>query len=169
ALGDVSLNKVPFIIAADQGIYARNGLDVHQFITPNAAKAIAADGIVVPKAYIGEAGAATPISIGGGAAMISGVSRGRDRRIVISTTENVVRDHIIARTDIKSEQDLKGRVLGAGVGNVPAYAAAVYLRHIGLDKDVMVSKDDNFEALKAGKIDAFIGNLFSAARAPEEG
>ena len=34
ALGDVSLNKVPFLIAADAGIYARNGLDVRQFITP---------------------------------------------------------------------------------------------------------------------------------------
>ena len=38
ALGDVSLNKVPFLIAADAGIYARNGLDVHQFITPAAAE-----------------------------------------------------------------------------------------------------------------------------------
>ena len=37
ALGDVSLNKVSFLIAADTGIYARNGLDVHQFITPGAA------------------------------------------------------------------------------------------------------------------------------------
>ena len=36
ALGDVSLNKVSFLIAADAGIYAKNGLDVHQFITPGA-------------------------------------------------------------------------------------------------------------------------------------
>src|SRR5579871_5736867 len=33
ALGDVSLQKVPFIIAADAGLYEQNGLDVHQFIT----------------------------------------------------------------------------------------------------------------------------------------
>ena len=38
ALGDASLNKVPFLIAADTGIYARNGLDVHQYITPGAAE-----------------------------------------------------------------------------------------------------------------------------------
>ena len=37
ALGDVSLNKVSFLIASDTGIYARNGLDVHQYITPGAA------------------------------------------------------------------------------------------------------------------------------------
>jgi ABC-type nitrate/sulfonate/bicarbonate transport system substrate-binding protein len=169
ALGDVSINKVPFIIAADQGIYTKNGLDVHLFITPSAAKVIAGDGIIVPKEYIGEAGAKAPVSIGGGAAMVSGVSKGRDRRVVISTTETMVRDHIISRNDIQTEQALKGKTLGAGVGNVPAYAATVYLHHVGLDKDVTVSKDNDFEALKTGKVDAFMGNLFSASRAKEQG
>ena len=36
-LGDVSLTKLPFIIAADNGIYEKNGLKVSQFITPAAA------------------------------------------------------------------------------------------------------------------------------------
>src|SRR5438477_9932503 len=36
ALGDVSLNKVSFLIAADAGIYDKNGLDVIKFITTGA-------------------------------------------------------------------------------------------------------------------------------------
>ena len=50
ALGDVSINKVPFLIAADAGLYAKNGLDVEQFITPFAADAIRRSGVVVPPA-----------------------------------------------------------------------------------------------------------------------
>ena len=38
-LGDVSLTKLPFVMAAEAGIYRRNGLEVKQFITPNAADA----------------------------------------------------------------------------------------------------------------------------------
>jgi hypothetical protein len=33
-LGDVSLTKLPFIVAADAGIYERNRLKVSQFISP---------------------------------------------------------------------------------------------------------------------------------------
>src|SRR5579872_1603839 len=65
ALGDVSLNKVPFLIAADAGIYAKNGLDVHQFITPAAAEVARQSGVIVPSGYI-KAGGNAPIDIGGG-------------------------------------------------------------------------------------------------------
>jgi ABC-type nitrate/sulfonate/bicarbonate transport system substrate-binding protein len=37
SLGDVSINKVPFLVAADQGLYAKYGLDVHQTISAGAA------------------------------------------------------------------------------------------------------------------------------------
>ena len=39
-LGDVSLTKLPFVMAAEAGIYRRNGLEVRQYITPNAAELI---------------------------------------------------------------------------------------------------------------------------------
>src|SRR5262249_13546131 len=47
-LGDVSLTKLPFIMAADNGIYERNGLQVSQFTTPSAAEAVRGSGVVVP-------------------------------------------------------------------------------------------------------------------------
>ena len=36
-LGDVSLNKIPFVAAFEAGIYKKNGLDVEQSVTPAAA------------------------------------------------------------------------------------------------------------------------------------
>src|SRR4029077_5090871 len=63
-LGDVSLTKLPFIMAADNGIYEKNGLKVSQFITPGAAAAVRGSGVIVPpeniKSVVGE------INVGGG-------------------------------------------------------------------------------------------------------
>ena len=39
-LGDVSLNKLMFVIAAETGTYKKNELDVTQFITPGAAASL---------------------------------------------------------------------------------------------------------------------------------
>src|SRR5258708_39071084 len=47
-LGDVSLTKLPFIMAADNGIYVRNVLHVSHFITPAAAHAARGSGVIVP-------------------------------------------------------------------------------------------------------------------------
>ncbi len=53
-LGDVSLTKLPFVMAAEAGIYRRNGLDVKQYITPRAAELIRhSSGVVVPKEFVG--------------------------------------------------------------------------------------------------------------------
>src|SRR5215813_2528490 len=77
ALGDVSLNKVAFLIAADAGIYARNGLDVHQFITPGAAQVARNSGVVVPSEYVKADLGMAPIDIGGGSPMIYRVANAK--------------------------------------------------------------------------------------------
>src|SRR5947209_10897551 len=124
ALGDVSINKVPFLIAADNGIYARNGLDVHQFITPAAAAAVRASGVNVPPEYVRPESGDAPITIGGGAPMISNVARNPKAplRVIVSTTETIFRSHLIAGQAVKSFSDLKGKRVGtAGAGSVPYY------------------------------------------------
>src|SRR5678816_4484082 len=65
ALGDVSLNKVSFLIAADAGIYAKNGLDVRQYITPGAAQVARNSGVMVPEQYIKADIGNAPLSVGG--------------------------------------------------------------------------------------------------------
>ena len=171
ALGDVSLNKVSFLIAADAGIYARNGLEVHQFITPGAAEVARKSGVVVPaenvKADIGNA----PISIGGGSPMIYRV--GTDpkalHRILLTTTESIIRDHIIAAPGIKSVQDLKGKRLGYSVPGAVTHVGAVgFARKMGWEpgKDItLVGGGNAINPLLEGKEDALLGSgmLFSKA------
>src|SRR4029079_18280559 len=71
SLGDVSLNKVAFLVAADNGIYEKNGLKVRQFITAKAANRIKRSGVSVPPEFVNDDEKdAAPISIGGGSPMI---------------------------------------------------------------------------------------------------
>src|SRR5690348_4551495 len=68
-LGDVSLTKLPFVMAAEAGIYRRNGLDAKQYITPRAAELIRqSSGVVVPKDFVGTG--VGDINIGGGSPTI---------------------------------------------------------------------------------------------------
>src|SRR5215472_7046168 len=93
ALGDVSLNKVPFLIAADSGIYAKNGLDVHQFITPGAAEVARNSGVIVPEQYVKRDVGNAPIDIGGGSPMIYRVANDPKgiHRVVLATTESIIK------------------------------------------------------------------------------
>src|SRR5690242_14043838 len=127
ALGDVSLNKVPFLIAADAGIYGKNGLDVHQFITPGAAEVARNSGVIVPPAYVKSDIGTAPFDIGGGSPMIYRVAndpRGI-HRVVLATTESTIKDHIIASPSITKVEDLKGKRLGYSVPGAVTHVGAL--------------------------------------------
>jgi NitT/TauT family transport system substrate-binding protein len=173
ALGDVSLNKVSFLIAADAGIYARNGLGVHQFITPGAAEVARNSGVVVPKEYVKQDIGSAPISIGGGSPMIYRVvhdPRAIDR-VLIATTESIIRDHIITTAAIAKVEDLKGKRLGYSVpGAVTHVGALSFAKHMGWDpnKDItLVGNGNALNPLKEGREDALLGSAMLFAMAPE--
>src|SRR3954468_109232 len=172
ALGDVSINKVPFLIAADAGIYARNGLDVHQFITPGAAEAAKKSGVMVPQEYV-QADGKAPVSVGGGSPMMMGAMRktGAVSRVIVSTTEEIARDHVIALPSVKSLADLKGKRIGySGYGTVTNYDALAFVKKMGWDpqKDVtLVGDSATLEALKQGKVDAIMGSAMIVALAEQ--
>ena len=86
-LGDVSLTKLPFIMAADYGIYEKNNLKIRQYITPSAAKAIEAKGVKVPAENIGrEEGI---INIGGGSPTMVRMHSvaTAPQRVILATTD----------------------------------------------------------------------------------
>jgi len=172
ALGDVSINKVPFLIAADAGIYSRNGLEVHQFITPGAAEAAKKSGVMVPPEYV-KADAKAPVSIGGGSPMMMGATRkpGPVPRVIVSTTEDIARDHVIALPTVKSFADLKGKRIGySGNGTVTHFDALSFVKKMGWDpqKDVtLVGDSATLEALKQGKVDAIMGSAMIVAMAEQ--
>jgi ABC-type nitrate/sulfonate/bicarbonate transport system substrate-binding protein len=175
SLGDVSLNKVPFLVAADAGIYAKNGLSVHQYITPYAADKARRQGVDVPAQYVRESEADDAhISVGGGTPMIVGFTRDvlSTDRVIIATFEGFVRDHIISSQAIRTPADLKGKRLGySGDDAVTHLAAIAFARQMGWDpqRDISLYIHGNTPAaITSGRIDAFIGSALVQSMASKE-
>lgn len=176
SLGDVSINKVPQLVAADQGIYAKYGLEVHQTISAGAARTAAASGVMVPEAYVNAGGGQpAPIEVGGGSPMINSTIRnGRGvSRVIVLTQEAWVEDHIIGKPSLGSIQDLKGKRLGySGVGAVTHFAALSLARKLGWDAQhdlTLVQGSATLDALKQDKVDAIITSAMVIALAPKAG
>ncbi len=174
ALGDVTINKIPFLIAADSGIYQSNGLDVHQFITRDAAELARKSGVVVPPEMVRQDIDRAPISIGGGSpAIYNAVYSGGTDYVVLATLESVFKSHIIAAPRIRTVEDLRGKRLG--------YAAAGRANHIGLlsfarvmgwtpGRDIiLVDRASTIADIKSGRADATAAGAVIVALAPEAG
>ena len=175
SLGDVSINKVPFLVAADQGLYAKYGLDVHQTISAGAARAAAASGVVVPDGYVSRDASADPlIEVGGGSPMINSVINRRGKpRVIVLTQEAMAASHVIARPGIASLQDLKGKRLGfSGVGSVTHFNALSLAKQFGWDPDrdiTLVAGSANIEALEQDKVDAILTSAMGIALGTQAG
>lgn len=161
-LGDVSLTKLPFIMAADNGIYERNGLKVSQFITPSAAAAVRGSGVVVPPENI-KSNVIAEINIGGGSpTMVRMTSVATaPHRVILATTDNVSRFHVISRADITQPEELKGKRIGYGnLGALDHLSMVLFLRKMGWDpnRDVsMLSNGNGPQSIVKGLVDAFAG------------
>jgi NitT/TauT family transport system substrate-binding protein len=160
-LGDVSLTKLPFIMAADNGIYEKNGLKVSQYITPGAAQAVRGSGVIVPpeniKSVVGE------INIGGGSpTMVRMTSVATaPHRVILATTDAVSRFHIISRADIARPADLKGKRIGYGsLGALDHLSMVLFLRRMGWQEDYnvsMLANGNGPQSIVKGLVDAFAG------------
>jgi ABC-type nitrate/sulfonate/bicarbonate transport system substrate-binding protein len=160
-LGDVSLNKLMFVIAAETGTYKKNGLDVTQFITPGAAAVVRRSGIEVPKEFIRN----TPgdINIGGGSPLMVAMTTNAlaTERVILATTDPVSRFHVISRPDITRPEDLKGKRIGYSVyGALSHFSAINFAKRMGWDPDRDISLIGNamsVDVLKSGRVDALVG------------
>jgi len=164
ALGDVSLNKLIFAVAQDAGIFRKNGLDVEQFITPGAAARSARSGVVIPKERIGASEGAAEFSIGGGAPLIVGrvTDATAGDRIILASTDQVVRWHIVAQPSITRPEQLKGKRLGySGYGAMTHFEALAFCKIMGWDPVQDIALFENALALdtfRDGTVDAFVAD-----------
>jgi NitT/TauT family transport system substrate-binding protein len=172
-LGDVSLTKLPFIMAADYGIYERNGLKIRQYITPSAARAVEARGVKVPPENVGrEEGI---INIGGGSPTMVRMHSlaNAPQRVILATTDIYSRFHILSRGDIKTAADVKGKRIGYGnPGALSHFSLLMYLKKIGLDpeKDVeMYQNGGEIEFVMKGKVDIIAANGVTVEEAKKHG
>jgi NitT/TauT family transport system substrate-binding protein len=161
-LGDVSLNKLMFVIAAETGTYKKNGLDVAQFITPGAAAVVRRSGIEVPKEFVRNVPG--DINIGGGSPLMVAMTTNALAvdRVILATTDPVSRFHVISRPDITKPEDLKGKRIGYSVhGALSHYSAISFARRMGWDPDRDISLIGNamsVDVLKSGRVDALVGD-----------
>ena len=177
SLGDVSLNKVAFLVAADNGIYEKNGLRVRQFVTANAASRIKRSGVNVPADFIGteEEEAAAPLNIGGGSPLIVRMTSDARaaNRVILLTFEDTSKFHIISKKELNSLDDLKGKRLGySSFGAVSHLMALALLKQKGWspENDIsLIGEGMAYEALKKDKVDAFIGSEIYYGMAEKQG
>ncbi|MBF8305212.1 MAG: hypothetical protein HW398_400 [Acidobacteria bacterium] len=175
SLGDVSLNKLIFVIAQEEGIYKKNGLEIEQYITPRAAGVVKNSGVHIPPEYVREFSEEPPISIGGGSPFMvrSTTSARAPNRVIVASTDNTVRWHVIAQPEIKRLADLKGKRIGySEYGAMTHFMALSFVLKMGWDPNQDVSLLSNalaVDTLKNRTVDAFIGDEVARTMAAAAG
>ena len=170
--GYASINKIPFVIAYEEGIYEKNGLDVDQFVSSGATEVtrvvrelwfnLFKSSLNIPHHPIRPPNDRAPISIGGGLPHTLRRTTNANWRdwIVLATTDHIVRWHIVAQPDITSLEQLKGKRLGfSNVGAMTHYIALILAETMGWDpvQDIsLISGAQSYQMLENGIVDAFI-------------
>lgn len=173
-LGDVSLTKLSTIMAYDHGIFERNGLAVDMFITPRAAEAVREEGVIVPPKNI-RTGVIADITIGGGSPTIVRMTTVAQtpQRVILATMDNVIRFHVLARHDITTPAQLKGKRIGySAPGSLDHLAVLLLLKRAGLDpiRDVEMYESAPSEGdIVNGRVDAMAGSELAIAAAKRDG
>ena len=174
----LSISKVPFVIAYDQGLYAKYGLDVEIWMPPfgkHTEEVYASPltrlwrmtGIGVPKRPDIFVDGATPMMVR--LAQENGVRR----RVAIGGTDCVVRAHIIGRKGIASLDELKGKRIGVSASYTTAgFKALLLAQRMGWDpvKDISIMGGvSDIEPLLDGSVDAVVGYEEAYAHALKAG
>jgi NitT/TauT family transport system substrate-binding protein len=173
-MGDVSLTKLPFIIAAENGIFTKNGLKADLFITPGAAAVVRAAGVIVPPQNI-RSGVTAEINIGGGSPNVVRMTTVATfpRRVILATMDPIARFHIIARKGITNVKQLKGKRIGyEAPGSLDQLSLLFFFRQQGWNpaRDVeMYSQGGDPGAIMRGEVDAFAGSEIAITAAKKLG
>jgi ABC-type nitrate/sulfonate/bicarbonate transport system substrate-binding protein len=174
-LGDVSLNKLPFVMAYEEGLYKKNGLNVRPMFARGAVEIIRGSGVTVPEEFIFSGHDKISIKIGGASPTITRLTTkaGSWDPVILGSTHRVSRWYIVSRTDIESAEQLKGKRIGySGVGAVTHFVAISFAQHMGWDPNLDWSMMDDglaVEALQKGYVDAFVAPELHATMAVKAG
>jgi NitT/TauT family transport system substrate-binding protein len=161
-LGDVSMNKLPFVMAYDEGIFKDNGLDMVPKFSRSSVEIIRKSGIDMSDEFILDKDETTPIRVAGAAPSIVGMTTeaGRQDMIILGSTHQIERWRIIGNTDIRTPEQLKGKRIGySGYGAVSHMAAISFAQKMGWDPQYdwsMMSDALGVDALQKGYVDAIM-------------
>jgi len=174
-MGDVSLNKLPFVLAYEEGIFEKNGLDVKPIFTRGSVEIIRRSGVDVPEEFILKGDTQTPIKIGGSCPTIVGLTTraGRWDPMILGSTHLISRWRIVSHPDITSPDQLKGKRIGySGYGAVTHFVAISFAEAMGWDPNLdwsMIADGLGVDALQQGHVDAFVAPELHATMAVDAG
>jgi NitT/TauT family transport system substrate-binding protein len=160
-MGDVSINKVPFLVAMDQGLYDKHGLDVT--LIPFGESAARVHGVPdTVSRELRDLEDEAQISIGGGApGMVSKVRASTPSdRVILATTDHIVHWDIVAREGIDRVEDLKGkRIAISSISACTGVVAKMLAEKMGWDheQDIAILQGNySVTPLEEGWTDALI-------------
>jgi len=175
-LGTRGLSKLPFVIAYDQGLYEKYGLDVELFMPPPEFDG----GIEARRGFLTrhrfrKAELADIVVDGATPMIVNRTTNIRARRqIVLASTDCVVRTHIIGRKGLETLEELKGKRLGISghIRTTTSFVALLLARRMGWDpiRDISLMRNGwKLDSLRSGEVDAIVANERTFAAAKEEG
>jgi ABC-type nitrate/sulfonate/bicarbonate transport system substrate-binding protein len=175
-----SISKLPFVIAWDQGLYKKHGLNVRLKMPPpdfEGGIVVRADGLLTriwrrlrrkpePPADIIVDGH-TPF-------MVRRAMFARESRLIaLASTDCVVRAHIVSRPEISSLEELKGKRLGVSyLRATTGFVALLLAQRMGWDAvhDISIMEGGrDVDALREGKVEAIVAAERAYAEAKPEG
>lgn len=151
-----AISKLPLVIAQDQGLYKKHGLDVEIWMPePEYPNAITMD-IERPEE--------PDLSIDGGTPMINNLATNAryPKRIILASTDCSVRWHIIGQKGLTRLEDLKGKRLGiSNPSAMTSFVSRLLAKRMGWDpvQDISImSNAQTTDALKENLVDAFVAD-----------
>ena len=170
------MSKLPFVIAATQGVYKKHGLDVDFQLgdPPPDAFPIRAWRWMGRRAGFLVAPSIPDILVNGHGPSIIGVAWGRNlpHTVAIAATDCSVRDYVIARRGLSTLEDLKGKRLGINAEeSTSGYAGLLLVQRMGWTRgrDISIVRPAGIEELQDGTVDAIIGGDEEIEVAEREG
>jgi ABC-type nitrate/sulfonate/bicarbonate transport system substrate-binding protein len=167
-LGSRSVSKLPFVIAADQGLYEKHGLAVRLWMPEPDFRGGWEPSTERPRR--------PDISVDGGTPMmVDMVTKATAfTRVMLASTDCVVRAHIVARPEIETLEDLKGKRLGisSGTHTTTGFVALRLAERMGWDpvQDISIMLGGRtMRALRDGRVDAIVASERRLAQARREG
>ena len=169
SFGDArSLSKVPFVIAIDQGIFQKYGLNVSFWIPPAEGESD------IPASPFARPTHPDILVDGHSPIMFRMVTEANFRpMIAIAGGDCVARTHIVAKRGLERLEDLKGKRLGINrQRSTTGFVARLLARRMGWDPNLDISILEfgrDAEALRSGLVDALVANERTFAQLKEEG
>jgi ABC-type nitrate/sulfonate/bicarbonate transport system substrate-binding protein len=179
-----SVSKLPFVIALDQGLYKKHGLDVEVRLKPSEFDG----GIEIPSkskislVWRGIRQVTSSqrlwrprISVNGAIGRIFETATAADSRrtVFIAATDCTVRTRIVAKHGIDRLDDLKGKRLGISwIGSNSGFAGLLLADRMGWDpvQDIsLMSNGNSLKALRDDRVDAFVASERDFAGAQRAG